>query len=92
MVNSFSRTWFLKIWKGILFKPKKDLWMCFPEGEDLYLFPHDEVLELILSSGRTMTGSKSWEVDGAYSFTGLSSWMKPVLAQYKLSSNSETNV
>ena len=71
---------------------KKDLWMCFPEGEDLYLFPHDEVLEVILCTGRTMAGSKSWEVGGAYSFAGLSSWMKPVLAQHKLSSNSKFNV
>ena len=64
----------------------KELWMCFRNGEDVYLFPHDEVLGLILSSGRAMKGSKSWELSGGYSFPGLSIWVKPLLQQYKVSS------
>src|SRR5664280_2790654 len=45
----------------------KGLWMCFRDGDDVYLFPHDDVLEMMLGSGRTMKGSKSWEIGGAYS-------------------------
>lgn len=65
----------------------KELWMCFRDGDDVYLFSHDEVLGLILNSGKPiMKGSKSWERDEAYSFPGLSRWMKPLLHKYKVSS------
>jgi hypothetical protein len=60
----------------------KGLWMCFRDEEDFYLFPHDLVLRLVLSAGRTMNGSESWEVKGLYSFTRLSNWMKPLLKEY----------
>ena len=62
----------------------KNLWMCFREGASVYLFPHDKVLALIIESGRTMSGTESWEVKGNYSFTSISSWMKPLLEPYKL--------
>ncbi len=62
----------------------KDLWMCFRDARDIYLFPHDEVLAKILSTGKTMTGSKSWETDGAYSFRSVSKWMKPMIESYRL--------
>lgn len=61
---------------------KKGLWMCFRDGDDFYLFPHDLVLELVLKEGRTMHGSESWEVKGLYSFTNLSKWMQPLLKKY----------
>jgi hypothetical protein len=66
---------------------QKDLWMCFREGENVYLFPHDEVLDLFLSSGRKyMKGSRSWELDGGYSCGALAKWMKRVLEKSKLQS------
>jgi len=72
----------------LFFKKKymgKGLWMCFRDGNDIYLFPHDEVLQQVLDSGKVMKGSRSWEVEGGYSFPGLSKWLRPLLQQYKIS-------
>ena len=55
------RLYFAKKYRG------KDLWMCFRDGNDVFLFPHDEVVILFLDSGRIMKGSNSWEVNGGYS-------------------------
>ena len=64
----------------------KDLWMCFRQGDDIYLFPHDKVLELMLASDRIIKGTTSWEVSGAYSFTTISKWIKPMLEEHKIPS------
>lgn len=61
----------------------KDLFICFPEGEDWYLVPHDEVLHKFLDSG-FMKGTTSWEKEGVYSWTKLSAQAKLLLAHYKL--------
>lgn len=74
--------------KGRLYFSKhymqKDLWMCFPEGNDIYLFPHDEVLQIILSGNKVMRGTESWDEKGAYSRHPLPKWIKPSLQKYKL--------
>ena len=62
----------------------KNLWMCFPDGKDVYLFPHDEVLDLILKSGRVMNETASWEKTGWYSWPQPPQWFKPNLEVYRL--------
>jgi hypothetical protein len=62
----------------------KDLQMCFRDGDDIYLFPHDEALQIILDSKRVMHGTRSWEIDGGYSWRELPKWIKPLLQKYKL--------
>jgi len=70
---------------------EKNLWMCFRDEESVYLFPHDEVLNLFLNSGRKyMNGSSSWEIDGGYSTGKLAKWMKPLLEKYKLKSKQKS--
>jgi hypothetical protein len=62
----------------------KDLQICFLDGDEIYLFPHDEVLKIILDSKRVMHGTKSWENNGGYSWPQLPKWIRPLLQQYKL--------
>jgi hypothetical protein len=62
----------------------KDLQLCFRDGDDIYLFPHDEVLQIILDSKRVMHGTKSWDIDGGYSWRTLPKWIRPLLQKYKL--------
>ena len=63
----------------------KDLQICFPDEDDIYLFPHDEALQIILDSKRVMHGTRSWDEDGSYSWPHLPKWVKPLLQKYKLS-------
>ena len=46
----------------------KELVIAFPDGDHWYLCPHDEVLDLVLTETGTMTGTKSWDEHGQYSF------------------------
>ena len=62
----------------------KGLWLCFREKEDVYLFPHDKVLELILTKGGVMNETISWKTRGRYGWPQLPKWVKPLLQEYKL--------
>jgi len=69
----------------------KDLWMCFRDkNDDVYFFPHDEVADSFLKSGRVMTDSMSWEA-GAYSRGGIAKWMQPILQKYRIPAKEEPN-
>ena len=61
----------------------KELWVCFPDGADWYIYPHDKLLENILDSTNVATTS-SWKDHGGYSFPGLSAQMKSMLVPYRL--------
>jgi hypothetical protein len=80
-------TTFLKVQlKGRLTLEKKyagrELHVCFPSGHDWYLFPHDEVMRIVLEDS-TVGQSASWE-KGGYSFPTLSKRMKQRLAPFRL--------
>jgi hypothetical protein len=61
----------------------KDLYIAFSIKDEWYLFPHDEVLEKVLS--QTKIGrSLSWTNMGGYSFPKLTQQMKQVLNSYKI--------
>lgn len=72
-----SRLTFSKDYAG------KDLQVCFPSGADWYLFPHDEVLELIKQAG-LIEGSSSWTTAGEYSFPTLSKSVREILEPYRI--------
>jgi uncharacterized protein (DUF433 family) len=64
----------------------KNLWLCFPDGADWYLYPHDILLEQVLPA---IKDSKSWGGDeekekGGYSFPSLSPNLKELLSPYNL--------
>jgi hypothetical protein len=80
-------TTFLKVQlKGRLTFDKKyvgrDLHVCFPHSSDWYLFPHDELMQIVLDDS-TIGQSASWK-KGGYSFPTLSKKMRLRLAPYKL--------
>jgi hypothetical protein len=75
-----SRVYFKKSYMG------KDLWIAFRDDNTIYIFPHDEVLKYVLSTGKTMHGTESWDIKGAYSFTSIQDWLQPHIEKYKIQS------
>ena len=79
---------FLKVQlKGRLTFEKKyqgrDLHVCFPDGGQWFLYPHDELLEQVLAiSG--VSGTESWKKHGGYSFPRLSKKLRELLVPYRL--------
>jgi len=79
---------FLKVQlKGRLTFDKKyegfGLHICFPERDGWFIYPHDELLQMIM----TETGiaeSDSWKVNGGYSFPTLSKQLRSMLKPYRL--------
>lgn len=48
----------------------RDLHICFPENNDWYLYPHDEILNRLLAQG-AIAGTVSWDVHGVYHFPNI---------------------
>ena len=70
----------------LTFKAKyrgKGLLIAFPEGEEWYLYPHDELLTKVLSA-TDIGESVSWRERGGYSFPKLSKEMQQLLEPYKI--------
>jgi hypothetical protein len=61
----------------------KDLYVTFCADGEWYLFPHDEVLERVLTE-TTIGQTRSWSEDGGYSFPGLTMQMRQILGPYKV--------
>jgi hypothetical protein len=61
----------------------KDLFICFPDGKEWYLYPHDEVLNKVLA-GTDVGGTVSWKERGGYSFPTLSKKLRQLLEPYRL--------
>jgi len=61
----------------------KDLYIVFFHEPDWYLYPHDEVLDCVLSETGIGT-TVSWKERGGYSFPGLSKQMASILEPYKI--------
>jgi len=66
----------------------KDIYIAFRDGSESgaawYLFPHDEVLKLVLAKKTIIGSSRSWLKKKAYSCGRVSRTMKPLLARYRL--------
>ncbi len=59
----------------------KDLHICFPDGGQWYLYPHDELLNQIETDiGDTV----SWKDRGGYSYPTLSKRLRLLLEPYRL--------
>lgn len=61
----------------------RELYICFREGKDWFLYPHDTVLTQILSVGK-LKDTKAWEVNGGYHFPRMSKSHKTMLEPYRL--------
>jgi len=63
----------------------RNIYICFPDRNDWYLFPHDELLRTFLEdSDKGMADSRSWSIAGSYSFSRLSKENRQLLEKYKL--------
>ena len=61
----------------------KDLYIAFEHSGVWYLYPHDEVLAVVLAE-TNVANTDSWLTHGGYSFPGLSKQMAAVLEPYKI--------
>jgi hypothetical protein len=66
----------------------KDLWVAFGDGENWYLYPHDELLAQVLEA--TGVGSTaSWSERGGYSFPRLSKKLRGLVERYRISGDTK---
>lgn len=61
----------------------KEIYIAFHHGDDCYLFPHDEIMELVLVHTGVGT-TDSWRDKGKYSWLQPSGWALEILAPYKI--------
>ena len=71
---------------------RQGLWLCFVGDGEVYLYPHDQVLEFIQKDGRILVGTRSWEDQGIYHFPRIPQWLRPALSPYRISPKSQSNV
>jgi len=88
IAQHFDGATFLKVQlKGRLSFYKKyvgqDLYICFREIDNWYLYPHDELLDQLLGEG-FFNGTKSWDVEGGFSVPRLSKRFNLLLEPYRL--------
>jgi hypothetical protein len=89
IAQHFDGVSFLKVQlKGRLTFSKKycgqDLYVCFRDGDNqLYLYPHDEVLKEVLDSGM-LAGTDSWDKKGEYHFPYLKPGFQKMLQSHRL--------
>lgn len=61
----------------------KGLYVVFPYGDLWYIYPHDELLEIILEK-TTIRTTVSWAERGGYSWNSLSQQLLELLEPYRL--------
>ena len=61
----------------------KDIHIAFRQIDQWYVYPHDALRDELLSLG-VMVGSKSWEVEGAYSWPKVPKQIQARLEQYAI--------
>lgn len=65
----------------------KDIWIAFGNGDEWFLYPHDELLDIILRE-TTIATTESWSQRGGYSFAGLSKDLRKLLDPYRIDGGS----
>ena len=63
---------------------EKDIYIAFRDGEQWYLYPHDDLVDKLHHVGIAVNTS-SWTVNGHYSWPTLSSHVKALLQRFSLS-------
>ena len=60
----------------------KDIYIAFKQGEQGYLYPHDELLQKVLEEFEFMKGTEAWDVNGAYSRSPIPKELEKLMDQY----------
>jgi hypothetical protein len=61
----------------------KSIYIAFRENNQWYVYPHDEVQSEVLSKG-LLTGTKSWDEKGGWSWPGIPSHLSSFMDRYKV--------
>ncbi len=61
----------------------KDIFVAFNQNNNWYIYPHDQLRDEILSFG-LMAGSKSWDINGAYSWPKIPKNISKYMEQYAI--------
>lgn len=62
----------------------KNIWICFPNKNEWFLYNHDELLAKLIDDNSSMQNTKSWSIWKSYTYPSLSKKNKTLLASYKL--------
>lgn len=63
---------------------RKELWIVFCDGDDVYFFPHDKLLSKFISIGAINTESDSWRVHGWWSWPKIPTTCLCHVIKYRL--------
>ena len=79
---------FLKVQlKGRMYLDKKymgkNVYIAFIDGQDCYVYPHDDVMEHVETMGK-INDTVSWAEKGAYSWPQIPHWARPVIDKFKI--------
>jgi len=58
----------------------KNIYICFIEGGDTYLYPHDALLNLV----EERISDQTWKTKGTWSSPALSGYFRDILSAHKL--------
>ena len=58
----------------------KNIYICFIEGSDTYLYPHDALLNLV----EERISDQTWKTKGTWSSPTLSGYFRDILSTHKL--------
>jgi hypothetical protein len=61
----------------------KGIYVAFHTEGEWYLYPHDELLALVLTE-TNVAQTRSWQEGGAYTFPGLSRQLRRIMEPYKI--------
>jgi hypothetical protein len=61
----------------------KDIYVAFKQDGQWYIYPHDQLQEELLEMG-LMSGSKSWNENGGYSWPNIPKIVAEHLSQYEV--------
>ena len=58
----------------------KGIYICFIDGENIYLYPHDEILDIV----EEKISDKKWKETGTWSTSKMSAYYKEILKKYTI--------
>ena len=61
----------------------KGIFIAFRDGDDWFLYPHDEVVDVLIAE-TGIEGTESWAERGHYNFPRLSRDLRAILDSYRL--------
>jgi len=62
---------------------ERNLYVCFPDRDEWFIYPHDDLLTLVLRDSK-VADSDSWKLHGGYSFPSLSKRYRTLLEPYRI--------